>query len=525
MEKLTTIVKKYHLDNVLKIIILLIVLYLIARLFMPTDTFVKTEKSIEGFISVNNTYYGNEISLRDPSNIPSYSGNTCVFDLDGQYRIDSIKLVFNKAENVLDSNEIGPAKVDSFDKFEQNLYLQYQDGNGNMRYISGSNKRSSPPSLKPDTSFQNGFPMLSLSNIVDENNLVIYTSKIIVVVGDETNKIDSYRDSTGNGYIKQFAIWGSTRDVMPKKDFENLTSSNDYELITYNKNNVDSKFDSNTNTNIDIFRYPSDRMIYCIKLDYSINSTSNNANPTPGVLDTTNSPFMLSIQYDNNVYAGNNFTINRKYTVRSDSNRTTSDARAYNLTNSSIMTTFIFLAQPIIANYIKITTPQINTTLSNNIRNINIRNMTVLGKKPNNKDITDYKRTVNLALAGSGDTGDSSDVCPSMDQLIVKQNQAQQICDNIEYQDKIKSEKLRLERNKQYLLKLKDQQEQIDKLNNLITYLDTKRLQRNKTADYSRVMQYQQQKSTSNSVRDIANQRLESQDNNRLFMNVNINTE
>jgi len=267
-------------------------------------------------------------------------------------------------------------------------------------------------------------------------------------------------------------------------------------------------------------------LIYCIRLDYNINSISNNANPTPGVLDTTNSPFMLTVQYDNNVYAGNNFTINRKYTIRSDANRTTSDGRAYNLANNNIMTTYIFLAQPIIANYIKITSPQINTTLSNNIRRINMKNMILLCKKPNNKDITDYKRTVNLALAGSGDMSESaSDVCPSMDQLIVKQNQAQQICDNIEYQDKIKSEKLRLERNKQYLLKLKDQQEQIDKLNNLITYLDTKRLQRNKTADYSRVMQYQQQKNTANTVRDVANQRLESQDNNRLFMNVNINTE
>jgi len=522
MEKLNTIVKKYHLDNVLKIIIILIVLYLIAKLFIPIDTFAisSNKNSIEGFTSVNNTYYGNQISLRDPSNIPSYNANTCVFELDGLYRIDGIKLVFNKAENVLDTN------ITSYKKEEQALYIQYEDGNGNLKYISGGNNRLSPPLLKGNTSYVNGFPVLSLTNVTDENNLVVYASKLIVIIGDENNKVDNYRDSIGNGYIKQFGIWGSTRDVMAKKDFENLTSSNDYELITFNKNNVDSKFDSNTNTNIDIFNYPSDRLIYCIRLDYNINSISNNANPTPGVLDTTNSPFMLTVQYDNNVYAGNNFTINRKYTIRSDANRTTSDGRAYNLANNNIMTTYIFLAQPIIANYIKITSPQINTTLSNNIRRINITNMNVLCKKPNNKDITDYKRTVNLALAGSGDMSESaSDVCPSMDQLIVKQNQAQQICDNIEYQDKIKSEKLRLERNKQYLLKLKDQQEQIDKLNNLITYLDTKRLQRNKTADYSRVMQYQQQKNTANTVRDVANQRLESQDNNRLFMNVNINTE
>jgi hypothetical protein len=524
MEKLNTIVKKYHLDNVLKIIIILIVLYLITKLFIPINIFNNIEKpntqSFEGFMSVNNTYYGNQISLRDPSNIPLYNTNTCVFELDGLYRIDGIKIVFNTAENVLNTN------ITSYKKEEQTLYIQYEDGNGNLKYISNGNNRLSPPLLKENTSYVNGFPLLSLTNVTDENNLIVYTSKLILIIGDKNNNVDNYRDSIGNGYIKQFGIFGSTRDIMAKKDFENLTSSNDYELITFNKNNVDSKFDVNTNTNIDIFSYPSDRMIYCIRLNYNINSISKNANPTPGILDTTNSPFMLSIQYDNNVYAGNNFTINRKYIIRSDANRTTSDSRAYNLSNISNMTTYIFLAQPIIANYIKITTPQINTTLSNNIRNINITNMNVLCKKPNNKDINDYKRTVNLSLKGSDDISDStSDVCPSIDQLIVKQNQAQQICDNIEYQDKIKSEKLRLERNKQYLLKLKEQQEQIDKLNNLIIYLDTKRLQRNKTADYSRIMQYQQQKNTANTVRDVANQRLESQDNNRLFMNVNINTE
>jgi len=520
MEKLNRIVKKYpHLDNVLKIIIILIVLYLIARLFLPIDSFKQSSKNIEGFTSVNNKYYGNQISLKDSSNIPSYSNNTCILELDGLYRIDGVKLVFNTADNTLDSN------IRSFKKMEQKVYIQYEDGNGNLKFISDGNNKLSPPPMTKYISFENGFPTLSLTNITDENNLVVYSSKLIVIIGDENNKVDNYRDSTGNGYIKQFAIFGSTRDMMGKKDFENLTSSNDFELNTFNKNNVDSKFNANTNTNIDIFNYPSDRLIYCIRLDYNINSLSNNANPTPGVLDTTNSPFMLSIQYDNNVYAGNNFTINRKYTVRSDANRTTSDGRAYNLSNNSIMTTYIFLAQPIIANYIKITTPQINTTLSNNNRRINITNMSVLCKKPTNNDISDYKRTVNLALVGSGEVADSSDVCPSIDQLIVKQNQAQQICDNIEYQDKIKSEKLRLERNKQYLLKLKDQQEQIDKLNNLITYLDSKRQQRNKTSDYSRVMQYQQQKNTANTVRDIANQRLESQDNNRLFMNVNINTE
>jgi hypothetical protein len=39
----------------------------------------------------------------------------------------------------------------------------------------------------------------------------------------------------------------------------------------------------------------------------------------------------------------------------------------------------------------------------------------------------------------------------------------------------------------------------------------------------ARVLQYQQQKAVASSVRDLANQRLQSQDNNQLYLDVNIN--
>ena len=107
--------------------------------------------------------------------------------------------------------------------------------------------------------------------------------------------------------------------------------------------------------------------------------------------------------------------------------------------------------------------------------------------------------------------------------MIETQTKTQQICDNIEFQDKVKAEKIRLERNKQYLLKLKNQQEQIDELNNIIQDLENKRQSRATTADQSRVLQYQQQKSDASQIRDLANQRLESQDAHKLFMNLNLN--
>jgi hypothetical protein len=113
--------------------------------------------------------------------------------------------------------------------------------------------------------------------------------------------------------------------------------------------------------------------------------------------------------------------------------------------------------------------------------------------------------------------------CPNINELVDKQTKTQQICDNLEFQDKTKSEKLRLERNKQYLLKLQNQQEQIDQLNNVINNLETQRENRAQTSDKVRVLQYQKQAEDVSTVRDLANQRLNSQDNNQLYLDVKVN--
>jgi len=154
---------------------------------------------------------------------------------------------------------------------------------------------------------------------------------------------------------------------------------------------------------------------------------------------------------------------------------------------------------------------------------LNIIALGAYGVSPSNTDINNYQKTVNLALI-SGQVNKNQDICPSMDELMTKQNQAQAVCDNIEYQDKIKAEKIRLEKNKQYLLKLQQQQQQIDELNTIIQTLDSKRQSRATANDQARVLQYQQQRGTASTIRDIANKRLQSQAANQLYMDVNINT-
>jgi len=234
--------------------------------------------------------------------------------------------------------------------------------------------------------------------------------------------------------------------------------------------------------------------IYSLKVNGSISAKST---------IPSSEPFNFTIKYNNTIYPNNSFTISKKYKIRNDK---------YIINNNNI---FIFLDEPIIANKL-IFERQLSSS-----HDINITSLSLNGIKPNDTDIKDFKRYVNILL--NRNNLDDVNVCPNIDTLIEKQTKTQQICDNLEYQDKVKSEKIRLERNKQYLLKLKNQQEQIDELNNVIQDIEDKRESRDTTSDQIRVLQYQKQKGDASTIRDLANQRLESQDNNKLFLDVNIN--
>jgi len=545
VNKLKNLVEKYNLTNIIKVIVILIILYLLSRLFMPSlynsnlsrKASQMASEVVEGFQTLGYSYYGNQLSLQDPTNTPVYAGNTCIFKFDGIYRIEAINLIFNNNPNrSSQSNSILPFNADNINA----IYIQYEDGNGNLRYIKSS-INSSPPNFYNTTNLTTTTnttgiqqSMVSIGDITDENNLVVYTSRIVVTVGDTTNKLDAYIDYCNTGYINKFGFWGSTRDMLSRKDFESLSPTLNLRSFV---NDIGNNYDNTTNSDTYTFTTSTDFLLYGISLNYNINpinpvitvpmitqAPSTTASQTPSTTQptlsscnyTTNSPFKLSILYNNGLYTGNNFTINNTYIIRNDPQKI----------NSVTNTDYILFAQPIIANKLVITIPRVNTTATTNsqqnILKLVLNNLQGYGTTPSPTNISDYQRTINALLSASTN-GQNLDVCPSVDTLVSKQNQAQQICDNLEYQDKVKSEKLRLERNKQYLLKLQQQQQQIDQLNQVIQTLDSKRQGRAQTSDMARVLQYQQQKATASSVRDLANQRLQSQDNNQLYLDVNIN--
>jgi hypothetical protein len=475
--------EKNKIYNILKIIIILLILFIIYRLFTnninSAHSFIyknnvnSSSKNltniVEGFAGISADYYGNVITLKNSKNIPTYTNHQCEFELDGIYRIDTLVFSTNATSPLIDKE----------------FYIEYKDTNNNYKYLKSTTTTGSPPQFK----FNNS--LLEIKKITTENNLLVYTNTIRLSMKDTTILITV-------DTIK-FNIYGGTNNLPLQTDYEYINSN--LKSITNTLISVKDPGPANIPppTMVEFKTSPitSNLKIYSLQLTLT-KTASNNSNLTLEGNTTIN------IKYNNSLYPNDEFTINKTYKFREDDKISVTS-----------LNTFIFLDEPIIANILKF---EIQNTKNNKftLTNVNINYI-----EPTPDDNNNFKKLINVK--SNQETNDTTNICPNIDTLIETQTKTQQICDNLEYQDKIKSEKIRLERNSQYLLKLKNQQEQIDELNTVIQDLETKRDKRYNTADQVRVLQYQKQKEDASTIRDLANQRLESQDKNKLFMDVNLN--
>jgi hypothetical protein len=534
----------YNVYNVIKVIIILVALLLIYRIFTSSSN--NDNYNMEGFENIGSgIIYGNSLSLKNRHNIPTYSGNKCIMELDGSSRIDTLKLIFNTGANSYATLS------------NKKINIQFQDVNGNMKYIKNPDNNESPPFFEASNN------NLVVSDIKDESSISVYTSKIIIVVGDESNKMDSFLMDTNTPFIKEFGIFGSDRKMPVKIDYDNMATNLQNVNFSVSRTNAVS-YDLSTKTDIYSFTNLDNKMIYAIKINTNQRQveattpagatiptttktptttqtpTTTSAPTTTGATSTidattttgatittgettttkaqeisvmnTDGPFIVKIKYYNSYYPDNEFTLNKTFIVRNDNNRLSYQISEY-----------LFLSEPIIANKIIFEVQRVNIINSIQYKKLEINGLTVNGKNPLPNEITDYKRNVNLQVR-TDETTNGANICPSINEIADQQSKTQKICDNIEYQDKIKSEKLRLERNKQYLIKLKEQQENIDQLNNVIQDLESKRQSRNQLNEKIKVLQYDQQKDISSRIRDLANERLKSQDINNLYLDVKFNT-
>ena len=499
--KLYNLINKYNLKNKIKIIVVLLILFLIYRIFIESQiipyNIIKLENIYEGFNSATTlglNYYGNVITLQDPSNIPFLYKNTLTFTLNDVYRIDS--LLFN---------------VNS----EKDIKISFLDGNGNTKNIknstfgNGSNSTGSPPVFSPTlATATNNNISFSIKHLTDESDLLVYTKTIILSTVDGTNF---------NDFLTGYAIYGGDQTLNTLDQFNNLQNNltlSDFSVLTPStseetaaavaaslaKTSALAAFANYNTITTYINTIPGqDYMIYSLLINYTYNSVTSS--------DITESAFNIRISYENSLYPSQKFTINNPYKIRND---------YYSVDRT---TGYIYLKEPILANKITFSFNSIKHQLTPAPIELNITSLRCLCIQASDTDKSNFKRDINFSNSTSGN---SDTQCPSIDELVTTQDKTQKLCDNMEFQDRLKSEQTRLERNRLYLLKLKDQQVQIDKLNTVIQDLETKRQARDKTSDQVRVLQYQKQKADSSTIRDLANQRLESQANNQLYMDINV---
>ena len=467
-------------SNIIKIIIVLITLFIIYRIFTTDinenhNNIINNKNNnnknnntiIENFEAMTIPYYGNVIPLNNNRNAPINDTNQYTFNLNKSSRIDTLVFKFKDSHQITDIN------------------IKYKYGNNDYRFLKGNGSVGSPPSYN----ISNFEHKVVITDIVNENNTLVYTSQLILIINSSNitadyNKLDSY------------GIFGGDRKLLTETKYKNKTKTENIENIDITKPVEVSNTDNN---NITKYTYAinnvnDNKKIYCMKLNYTTPS-----NMGKNIIN-------IKIEYENTLYPLDKFEVKKTYKLRYDNYCLNKD--------DSYKYTYIILDEPIIASKLIISTniPQ---------NNLELNAITINSSKPNSDDITEFKATVNLVINKNNSL--ETNICPSINELVDKQNKTQEICDNLEYQDKIKSEKIRLERNKQYLLKLKNQQEQISDLNKVIHELEDKREARATTADQIRVLQYQKQKGDASTIRDLANQRIESQDNNKLFMDLNLN--
>jgi len=135
-------------------------------------------------------------------------------------------------------------------------------------------------------------------------------------------------------------------------------------------------------------------------------------------------------------------------------------------------------------------------------------------------DVTKFKMENNLTdLRGSINP---EYVCPDIQGLIGKHLDAETIVDSIEYLDKINTEKVKLSSNKDNLLTLLEQEEDIKKLEAMVQKIRELQVKRTQETDALAALQFTKQMNEVMRLRESLEQRIAQRNRNRLDIEVNV---
>ena len=172
----------------------------------------------------------------------------------------------------------------------------------------------------------------------------------------------------------------------------------------------------------------------------------------------------------------------------------------------------------------------INNTTGTNM-GVNNNDIIIKGYKANRTDVTAFKLQNNLTdIRGSINP---DEICPGIDGLIHDQLSAETIIDSLEYQEKIKDEKVKLQSNKEALLHLLEQQEKINRVATLINKIEDLRSQRERETDALNAIRLTRQIDEANKLKEVLDARIKQNDANtfnindvrlNIIKNVDVNT-
>ena len=113
--------------------------------------------------------------------------------------------------------------------------------------------------------------------------------------------------------------------------------------------------------------------------------------------------------------------------------------------------------------------------------------------------------------------------CPSMSKMMNNQVQIQQICESLEYKDKIRNNKILYQRDKEYLKKLKTQDKEIKELELFIQNLIDKKNKRIENNQYDNMDKLEQEFNKAEEIREEAKKYVAEGEFGKKGINFNIN--
>ena len=443
----------------IKLIILVLVLTLIIRLY-----FTNTVESFDNHDSNNLSNLIQVIRVKQNAEDNSYD-----FIFSGKYYLNKLHIVTNS----LNSN------------MNYIVYYLDEDNNYNENFILEGDELQH--SNKPDS--VSGHLVSNNPRISGNSNPVTTSIKVKLLNGEPFD-------------IKKYNFYGYKPNTM---NTPNKIKTNVNKKATFTK--VEKTTIPDTGENVYKLIMDNVHLVNGVEFSYSI---ENN------LLDTNqNKSFLVDVHYisksDNNA----TYRLNNKY-FTDDSHLSNDGFNTRIYFEREIETDTLFLKMPkkIILNgneHLIVKVDKFVALVNNkeSFRNTDTNNHkhSDTNKRENFQSTTEYA---------------ADELCPSLSGIENQMKLADTICERIEYNDKIKNERLKLERNKQYILKLKSQDEEIEKLEKIINELQSKRNKRDTYNDAIRLAQLQEQKKKAVMIKDLANKRLDHKKKNQVHVELNL---